>query len=68
MPGKGSQLKGIPWQAVVCLADAEKMTQDEFENVADTFGEKFGVARRNVNSTERSSAVFRAANSRCRRC
>lgn len=46
---EGSQLKGIPWQAVVCLADAEKMTQDEFENVADTFGEKFGVARRNVN-------------------
>ena len=46
---EGSQLKDIPWQAVVCLADAEKMTQDEFENVADTFGEKFGVARRNVN-------------------
>ena len=46
---EGSQLKDIPWQAVVCLADAEKMTQDELENVADTFGEKFGVARRNVN-------------------
>ena len=46
---EGRQLKDIPWQAVVCLADAEKMTQDEFENVADTFGEKFGVARRNVN-------------------
>lgn len=46
---EGSQLKDVPWQAVVCLADAEKMTQDEFENVADTFGEKFGVARRNVN-------------------
>lgn len=46
---EGSRLKDIPWQAVVCLADAEKMTQDEFENVADTFGEKFGVARRNVN-------------------
>lgn len=46
---EGSQLKDIPWQAVVCLADAEKMTQDEFENVADTFGEEFGVARRNVN-------------------
>lgn len=46
---EGSQLKDIPWQAVVCLADAEKMTQDEFENVADTFGEDFGVARRNVN-------------------
>lgn len=46
---EGSQLKDIPWQAAVCLADAEKMTQDEFENAADTFGEEFGVARRNVN-------------------
>lgn len=46
---EGSQLKDIPWQAVVCLADAEKMTQDEFEDTADTFGEDFGVARRNVN-------------------
>lgn len=46
---EGSQLKDIPWQAVVCLADAEKMTQDEFEDTADTFGEEFGVARRNVN-------------------
>lgn len=45
----GSQLKDVPWQGIVCLKDAENMTQQEFEDAAYEFGSKFGVERHDVN-------------------
>ncbi len=45
----GSQMKDIPWQGVVCLDGAGEMTQTEFEDAVYSFGEAFGVVRRNIN-------------------
>ena len=45
----GSQLKDVPWQAVVCLEGADDMTQSEFENAVYSFGADFGLERRDMN-------------------
>lgn len=45
----GSQLKDVPWQAVVCLDGADGMNQSEFEDAVYSFGADFGLERRNMN-------------------
>lgn len=45
----GSQLKDVPWQAVVCLEGADSMTQSEFEDAVYSFGADHAVERRDMN-------------------
>lgn len=46
---KGSQLSSIPFDLAAQIADAEKMSSDEFLQVIRQLGEEYGVERKYVN-------------------
>ena len=46
---EGSQLKDVPWQAAVCFHGADELTQSEFQEMAYSFGDEYGLARENMN-------------------
>ncbi len=46
---EGSQLKDIAWQALVRFKDASNMNQQEFEDTVYSFGEEYGMQRKDMN-------------------
>lgn len=46
---EGSQLKELPWDAIVCFQGADEMSQPEFEDLVYGFGADHGTARENMN-------------------